>query len=69
MARCLLHRPVFALLDECSSAVSVDMTDLFFTQCIERNITLITIAHDAELAKYHKQILKVSKTDWKLVTQ
>lgn len=69
MARCLLHRPVFALLDECSSAVSADMTHLFFTQCIERNITLITIAHDAALAKYHRQILKVSKGGWELTAQ
>ena len=69
MARCLLHRPVFALLDECSSAVSADMTDVFFAQCIERNITLITIAHDAELAKYHRQILKISKAGWQLTSQ
>eukprot|EP01084_Bolivina_argentea_P209564 356933_1 len=44
MARCLLHKPTFAMLDECSSAVSVDMTDKFFAKCVEDNITLITIA-------------------------
>ena len=67
MARCLLHRPVFALLDECSSAVSQDMTDRFFEQCIEDNITLVTIAHDLELRHYHKQVLQISKGEWNII--
>ena len=69
MARCLLHKPLFALLDECSSAVSVDMTDKFFKKCIDENITLITIAHDDNLAKYHKQILQITKNDWKITSK
>jgi len=64
MARCLLHQPTFALLDECSSAVSVDMTSKFFEECIRRNITLITIAHDQEISKYHKQILQITSDGW-----
>ena len=60
MARCLLHKPKFALLDECSSAVSKDLEENFFTKCIENNITLITIAHNQELKKHHKQCLSVS---------
>eukprot|EP00483_Globobulimina_turgida_P011025 UN11046 len=64
MARCLLNKPVFALLDECSSAVSEDMTNKFFSKCSELNITLITIAHDHHLKKYHKQILHITKNDW-----
>merc|ERR1712228_525026 len=66
MARCLLHQPKFALVDECSSAVSVDMTSKFFEECIQRNITLITIAHDQEIAKYHKQILQITSDGWEI---
>ena len=68
MARCLLHKPKFALLDECSSAVSVDMTSKFFEECIQRNITLITIAHDPEIAKFHKQILQIPPDGWEIKT-
>ena len=59
MARCLLHKPRFALLDECSSAVSVDLEEKFFEKCIENDITLITIAHNKLLKRFHKQCLSV----------
>ena len=66
MARILLHKPLFALLDECTSAVSKDMKNIFFQECIKLNITLITIAHDMELKKYHKKTLKIDKNSWKI---
>lgn len=45
MARVFYHRPQFAILDECTSAVSVDVEGHMYTRCRELNITLFTVSH------------------------
>jgi len=58
MARLFYHKPQFAILDECTSAVSVDVEGEMYTYCKSTGITLCTISHRQTLFKYHNYILK-----------
>lgn len=58
MARMLYHRPQFAILDECTSAVSVDVEGFMYTRCREVGITLFTVSHRKSLWKYHEYALE-----------
>jgi ATP-binding cassette subfamily D (ALD) protein 3 len=58
MARLFYHRPLFAILDECTSAVSVDVEKFMYDHCRELGISLITISHRPSLWKHHEYILK-----------
>lgn len=57
MARVFYHRPQFAILDECTSAVSVDVEDFMYSRCRELDITLFTVSHRKTLWKHHEHIL------------
>ncbi|KAL4094155.1 hypothetical protein PRIC1_009818 [Phytophthora ramorum] len=58
MARLLYHKPQFAILDECTSAVSVDVEGAMYSYCREQNITLFTVSHRRSLWKYHEFVLQ-----------
>lgn len=58
-ARLLYHRPRFAILDECTSAVSCDVESFMYTYCKEVGITLITISHRPSLWKFHEWKLEL----------
>lgn len=60
MARLFYHKPQFAILDECTSAVSVDVEGAMYSYCREQNITLFTVSHRKSLWKYHEFVLRVS---------
>ncbi|EZA54449.1 hypothetical protein DMN91_012449 [Ooceraea biroi] len=57
MARLFYHKPQFAILDECTSAVSVDVEDSMYTYCRQENITLFTVSHRRSLWKHHEYYL------------
>jgi len=58
MARLFYHKPQFAILDECTSAVSVDVEGFMYTHCKKLEITLFTVSHRKTLWKYHENLLQ-----------
>ncbi|CAG8601071.1 9614_t:CDS:10, partial [Ambispora leptoticha] len=56
MARLFYHKPQFAILDECTSAVSVDVEGIMYTHARELGITLFTVSHRVSL--YHEWLLR-----------
>ena len=58
MARLYYHHPKYAILDECSSAVSIDVEDKMYSHAKSLGITLITVSHRKSLWKFHDYIIK-----------
>ncbi|KAA0704698.1 ATP-binding cassette sub-family D member 3 70 kDa peroxisomal membrane protein [Triplophysa tibetana] len=57
MARLFYHKPQFAILDECTSAVSVDVEDFIYSHCRTVGIALFTVSHRKSLWKHHEYYL------------
>ena len=59
IARLIYHEPKYAILDECSSAISTEMEQRLYRIVAEKKITYITIAHRPTLRAYHDRILAI----------
>ncbi|KAF2882972.1 hypothetical protein ILUMI_23200 [Ignelater luminosus] len=57
MARLFYHAPQFAILDECTSAVSLDVEESMYGYCRRAGITLLTVSHRKSLWKHHEFVL------------
>lgn len=71
-ARLFYHSPKFAVLDECTSAVSIDVEKKLYEAASDHNITSITISQRLALEEFHTHELQlgdsVSEAGWKLRT-
>lgn len=61
MARMLFHQPQFALLDECTSAVSVDQEEELYAAAQRANVTCVTVSQTMTLPAFHTQELRIGE--------
>lgn len=59
MARLYYHQPKFAVLDECTSAVSPTMEQFMYKHAQEIGISLLSVAHRPALWHFHNRLLKL----------
>eukprot|EP00879_Flechtneria_rotunda_P006749 GHRR01007092.1.p1 GENE.GHRR01007092.1~~GHRR01007092.1.p1 ORF type:complete len:574 (+),score=196.19 GHRR01007092.1:869-2590(+) len=62
MARLLFHKPTYAILDECTSAVSADGEVKLYEACVSAGITLLSIAHRPTLKRFHQLVVHIDGT-------
>jgi len=58
MARLFYHAPKYAILDECTSSVTLEIERVMYEEAKRLGITLMTVSHRRSLWKYHKKILQ-----------
>ncbi|KAI4213996.1 MAG: hypothetical protein LQ351_003400 [Letrouitia transgressa] len=58
MARLFYHKPKYAILDECTSSVTLEIEKAMYDHAKELGITLMTVSHRRSLWRYHDDILQ-----------
>ena len=66
IARVLLKRPRYVVLDESTSAVDVQLEERLYQQLSRRDILFVTVSHRPSLLRYHTRILKIKKDAWSI---
>ncbi|XP_014665221.1 PREDICTED: ATP-binding cassette sub-family D member 4-like isoform X2 [Priapulus caudatus] len=65
--RLFFHSPMFAVLDEATSAVSANMEKTLYATCRQLGITLVSVGHRASVRQYHDVELNLDGTGgWKM---
>jgi ABC-type uncharacterized transport system fused permease/ATPase subunit len=62
-ARLFYHDPKFAVLDECTSAVSADVEERLYEVAKDRGITSITISQRLALEQFHVHELRMGDSN------
>jgi ABC-type uncharacterized transport system fused permease/ATPase subunit len=68
IARLIFHDPKFAILDECTSAVSTKMEERLYWMLAKEGITYITISHRPTLETFHLKKLCINGDEDKTYT-
>lgn len=58
MARLFYHQPRYAILDECTSAVTSEIEQIMYNHATELGITLLSVSHRPSIHKYHQNVLQ-----------
>lgn len=58
MARLFYHKPRYAILDECTSSVTLEIEKVMYETAKKLGVTLMTVSHRRSLWKYHNKILQ-----------
>lgn len=58
MARLFYHAPKYAILDECTSSVTLEIERVMYEEAKRLGVTLMTVSHRRSLWKYHRNILQ-----------
>ena len=58
MARLFYHKPRYAILDECTSSVTLEIEKAMYDHAKGLGITLMTVSHRRSLWRYHDKILQ-----------
>ncbi|KAI4240725.1 MAG: hypothetical protein L6R40_004970 [Gallowayella cf. fulva] len=58
MARLFYHKPKYAILDECTSSVTLEVEKAMYDNAKALGITLMTVSHRRSLWRYHDDILQ-----------
>ncbi|KAI5294211.1 hypothetical protein KEM52_004461 [Ascosphaera acerosa] len=58
MARLFYHKPKYAILDECTSSVTLEIEAVMYETAKSLGVTLMTVSHRRSLWQYHKKILQ-----------
>ena len=69
MARLFWHKPRFGVLDECTSAVSIDVEERLYRAAEAYGITSITLSQRLALTEFHTHELRLgveSQSGWTL---
>ncbi|GIQ81782.1 hypothetical protein KIPB_002797, partial [Kipferlia bialata] len=66
LARLLFHSPAFAVMDESTAALPIDIEASILSECVSRGITLLSVAHRQTVYRHHRYNLHVTKEGWEL---